>query len=132
MVNPRSFPHHLASNHYDVAEGPHGIVSRVPPQHTVDVRFRLDRAFVDAFRHEKPPFGFNGLGEVVYLRTYARAKENGETELWVDTVERVVEGAFEILQHYVVNKLQCTWDEDEVVLRSPSPLKCCASCRFVV
>jgi hypothetical protein len=36
---------------------------------------------------------FNGLGYVVFKRTYARQKPNGETEEWHETVKRVIEGA---------------------------------------
>lgn len=74
----------------------------------------LNPALVEEYRHKQPPFGFNGLGEVVYLRTYARDKDNGQSEVWVDTVERVVKGVFEVLQHHIVNKLHCTWDTQKV------------------
>lgn len=77
-------------------------------------RFVLDPALVEEYRHKKPPFGFNGLGEVVYLRTYAREKDNGQSEVWLDTVQRVVTGTFEVLQHHVVNKLHCHWDAQKV------------------
>ena len=30
------------------------------------------------------------MGEITYLRTYSRLKENGENETWFETVERVV------------------------------------------
>lgn len=77
-------------------------------------KFTLSNDLVEEYRNKIAPFGFNGLGEVVYLRTYAREIESGprtgECEVWVDTVERVVNGVFEILQHYIVNKLHCTWD----------------------
>jgi ribonucleoside-triphosphate reductase (thioredoxin) len=46
-----------------------------------------------------PNFGFksgpNSLGELVYRRTYRRDEEN-----WADTVSRVVNGTFEILQNH--------------------------------
>lgn len=70
-------------------------------------RFKLRANIIDKYRNKVPPFGFNGLGELVYLRTYARDKENGSIETWIDTVERVVNGVFEILQHYIINKLHC-------------------------
>jgi intein/homing endonuclease len=72
--------------------------------------FKLNDKIINEFKNKEPPFGFNGLGEIVYLRTYAREKENGEIENWIDTVERVVNGVFEILQHYIINKLHCNWD----------------------
>jgi ribonucleoside-triphosphate reductase (thioredoxin) len=88
------------------------------PQLPEEERFVLNPALVEEYRHKQPPFGFNGLGEVVYLRTYARDKDNGQSEVWVDTVERVVKGVFEILQHHVVNKLHCTWDAQKAQERS--------------
>lgn len=72
-------------------------------------RFKLSSQLIEEYRKKPVPFGFNGLGEVVYLRTYAREKDN-KCEVWVDTVERVVNGVFEILQHYIVNKLHCECD----------------------
>ena len=44
-----------------------------------------------------PDWGFNGLGEIVYLRTYSRFIEGeGRSETWPETVERVVKGAVAI------------------------------------
>jgi hypothetical protein len=75
---------------------------------------KLNDTFVRSFRSIKPPFGFNGLGEIVYLRTYAREKDDGSCEEWVDTVERVVNGAIEILQLHVINKLHTTWSLEQI------------------
>lgn len=66
--------------------------------------FRLPEAFVEQYRDREalgdhPLFtSFNGLGYVVYKRTYARPifDDNGDvvrTEEWYETVRRVVEGA---------------------------------------
>lgn len=45
----------------------------------------------------RPDWGFGGLGEIVYLRTYSRfLPELGRSETWPETVERVVRGAAEI------------------------------------
>ena len=63
-------------------------------------KFRLRRSFVDAYASRRAPFGFNGLGELVYQRTYSRIKGEAdfspgadvfgaEKEQWRDTVERV-------------------------------------------
>lgn len=60
--------------------------------------FKLPESFIDEFRHKKPDFGFNGLGEVVYTRTYSRVKKTGEKEEWLDTIRRVVEGVYDIIQ----------------------------------
>ena len=40
-----------------------------------------------------PKWGFHGLGELVYLRTYSRfLPEQGRSETWPETVERVIAG----------------------------------------
>ncbi|RHY18962.1 hypothetical protein DYB36_011755, partial [Aphanomyces astaci] len=43
-------------------------------------KFRLSNKFVDSFKDVPPPFGFNGLGELVYMRTYSRDKADGTKE----------------------------------------------------
>ena len=67
-----------------------------------DAAFSLDLAFVRAWEDETPPFGFNGLGELVFLRTYSRARPEagGLPERWCDTVERVVNGTFRLQQRH--------------------------------
>lgn len=43
------------------------------------------------------PWGYNGLGEIVFLRTYARDLEGaGRKEHWPETIERVLRGTREI------------------------------------
>ena len=42
--------------------------------------FNLNSNFINKFKRKKPPFGFNGLGELVYMRTYSRIKEDGKNE----------------------------------------------------
>ena len=44
-------------------------------------RFKLSENFINKYKRKKPPFGFNGLGELVYNRTYSRLKENGKNEV---------------------------------------------------
>lgn len=57
-------------------------------------------------------FGFNGLGAVVYYRSYSRLKDNGEQETWADTIIRVVEGILSVRKWwYVTNRLH--WDEQK-------------------
>ena len=64
-------------------------------------KFRLTDAFLAQYKRKKPPFGFNGLGELVYLRTYSRIKDNGENEQWWETVQRVVEGTFNMQRKWI-------------------------------
>lgn len=57
----------------------------------------LSPDFVNKYASKQAPWGFGGLGEIVYLRTYARDVESlGRKELWHETVERCVNGALEI------------------------------------
>lgn len=63
--------------------------------------FRLTDTFLSKYNKQKPPFGFNGLGELVYLRTYSRIKENGDNEVWWETVRRVVEGTFNMQKRWI-------------------------------
>lgn len=53
----------------------------------------FNNEFLSKYENKQPKWGFNGLGFVVYKRTYARLKENGETEEWWETVRRCIEGA---------------------------------------
>ena len=57
-------------------------------------KFVLSENFINKYKRKKAPFGFNGLGELVYMRTYSRIKEDGKNERWWETVQRVVEGTF--------------------------------------
>ena len=52
--------------------------------------------FVRSYSDQTPPWGFGGMGEVVFLRTYSRKKHNGENETWPETIQRVINGAIEI------------------------------------
>jgi len=60
-------------------------------------KFKISEEFIDIYRHRDTNFGFNGLGELVYRRTYSRIKEDGSNEQWWETVRRVVEGTFNLL-----------------------------------
>lgn len=64
-------------------------------------KFRLTDGFLDKYKKTKPPFGFNGLGELVYLRTYSRIKNNGDNEKWWETIQRVVEGTFNMQKTWI-------------------------------
>ena len=44
-------------------------------QHESDTTaFHLSEHFMNKFKRKKAPFGFNGLGELVYNRTYSQTK----------------------------------------------------------
>lgn len=56
----------------------------------------LEQSFVDSYSTKQPPWGFGGLGEIVFLRTYSRKKENGYNETWPETLQRVINGAIDV------------------------------------
>jgi hypothetical protein len=57
----------------------------------------LSPAFLNSFKNRKVPFGFNGLGEIVYRRTYSRIKEDEDSEVWWESIARVVTGTFDLM-----------------------------------
>jgi ribonucleotide reductase alpha subunit len=63
--------------------------------------FKLTDSFLSQYKTKVPPFGFNGLGEFIFLRTYSRIKESGENEQWWETIKRVVEGIYSIQKQYI-------------------------------
>lgn len=65
----------------------------------------ISNDFVDMYRYKQAPWGFAGLGEIVFLRTYSRFREDlGRNETWPETIQRVINGALEI---------GTPWDQDE-------------------
>jgi len=64
-------------------------------------KFKLSENFVNKYKRKRPPFGFNGLGELVYMRTYSRIKEDGKNERWWETIKRVVEGTYSMQKHWI-------------------------------
>ncbi|MEI6021052.1 MAG: fused protease/ribonucleoside-triphosphate reductase [Bacteroidota bacterium] len=67
------------------------------------LNFKLDEEFVNSYKDIKPDFGFNGLGQLTYYRTYSRLKENGHNEQWFETVRRVVEGAYTLQKEHILS-----------------------------
>eukprot|EP01103_Thecamoeba_quadrilineata_P002911 TRINITY_DN12759_c0_g1_i1.p1 TRINITY_DN12759_c0_g1~~TRINITY_DN12759_c0_g1_i1.p1 ORF type:complete len:756 (+),score=104.70 TRINITY_DN12759_c0_g1_i1:91-2358(+) len=66
-----------------------------------DKKFKLSDAFLRKFQTVEPPFGFNGLGHLVYQRTYSRIKPDGNNEKWCETVQRVVEGTYNLQKGWI-------------------------------
>ena len=59
-------------------------------------RFKLQESFLDEYRTQKPNWGFGLISEVTFKRTYARDLDDGGTESWWQTCQRVVEGVLTI------------------------------------
>jgi adenosylcobalamin-dependent ribonucleoside-triphosphate reductase len=73
--------------------------------------FRLTDDFVAGYRDKKAPFGYrdaggNSVGEITFLRTYSRLKEDGTKETWADVCERVINGMYSLQKdHCKTNRL---------------------------
>lgn len=63
--------------------------------------FKLKDTFIEKYKTIDPKFGFNGLGELTYIRTYSRIKDDGTNEKWYETVRRVVEGCYTIQKNHI-------------------------------
>ena len=78
---------------------------------SVSFSFRLSDDFIEGYRSKKAPFGYqdaagNSVGEITFLRTYSRLKEDGTKETWVDVCERVINGMYSLQkEHCKSNRL---------------------------
>lgn len=75
-------------------------------------KFKLDEKFVETYSTKHVNFGFNGVGEITYYRTYSRLKEDGENEKWFETVERVVNGVYSIQKEHIL-KQDLGWSDSK-------------------
>ena len=73
--------------------------------------FKLADEFVAPYKEKQAPFGYrdaagNSVGEITFLRTYSRLKEDGTKETWVDVCERVINGMYSLQKdHAKINRL---------------------------
>lgn len=74
--------------------------------------FKLNADFLKRYAGKKPKFGFNGLGEFVFYRTYSRVKKDGAKETFLDMAIRVIEGCYEI-QRLHCKKFHIPFDLDK-------------------
>ena len=79
--------------------------------------FRLLDEFVGKYKEVAPPFGFsdagsNSLGEITFIRTYSRVKEDGTKERWYEVCRRVIEGMYSVQKnHAKENRLP--WNDNK-------------------
>lgn len=77
--------------------------------------FRVSDEFVDSYKDKKPPFGYrdaagNSVGEITFLRTYSRIKEDGTKETWVDVCQRVINGMYSLQKDHC-KKSRLPWND---------------------
>jgi ribonucleotide reductase alpha subunit len=66
--------------------------------------------FTQKYKNKTPNWGFNGLGYIVYKRTYSRVKEDGQKEEWHETIQRCINGAQKIGAQYTQEEAERLFD----------------------
>jgi len=70
----------------------------------------LSNDFLAQYKTKQPNWGFNGLGYIVYKRTYARQLPDGNKEEWWQTVARCIDGAQAIGARYTQSEAERLFD----------------------
>lgn len=78
-------------------------------------RFKLSESFLEQYKTQVVPWGYDGFGYIVYKRTYARRLDEQDpgavgTEEWWQTCQRVIEGMFSIQKKHV-QELGLEWND---------------------
>ena len=79
--------------------------------------FRLSDEFVNKYNNVPAPFGFqdagsNSLGEVTFIRTYSRVKEDGTKERWHEVCRRVIEGMYSVQKNHAKDN-RLPWNDNK-------------------
>ena len=84
---------------------------------SVSFSFKLSEEFVGGYKGRKAPFGYrdaagNSVGEITFLRTYSRLKEDGTKETWTDVCERVINGMYSIQKDHAKSQ-RLPWNDSK-------------------
>ena len=79
--------------------------------------FRLSDEFVNKYATVPAPFGFtdagsNSLGEITFIRTYSRMKEDGTKERWHEVCKRVIEGMYSVQKNHAKDN-RLPWNDNK-------------------
>jgi adenosylcobalamin-dependent ribonucleoside-triphosphate reductase len=79
--------------------------------------FRLSEEFVNKYNNIPAPFGFsdagsNSLGEITFIRTYSRVKEDGTKERWHEVCRRVIEGMYSVQKNHAKDN-RLPWNDNK-------------------
>ena len=79
--------------------------------------FKLTEEFVSSYKDKKAPFGYrdaggNSVGEITFLRTYSRKKEDGTKETWAEVCERVTNGTYSLQKDYAKSQ-RLPWNDSK-------------------
>lgn len=77
--------------------------------------FKISEDFVNTYKDKVPPFGYrdaagNSVGEITFLRTYSRLKDNGTKETWSEVCERVINGMYSLQKDHC-KKNRLPWND---------------------
>ena len=83
----------------------------------ISFSFRLTDDFVSSYKGKKAPFGYrdaggNSVGEITFLRTYSRKKEDGTKETWAEVCERVTNGTYSLQKDYAKSQ-RLPWNDSK-------------------
>jgi hypothetical protein len=79
--------------------------------------FRLTEDFINKYSNIPAPFGFsdageNSLGEITFIRTYSRVKEDGTKERWHEVCRRVIEGMYSVQKNHAKDN-RLSWNDNK-------------------
>ena len=79
--------------------------------------FRLSEEFINKYNNVPAPFGFsdagsNSLGEITFIRTYSRVKEDGTKERWHEVCRRVIEGMYSVQKNHAKDN-RLPWNDNK-------------------
>ena len=79
--------------------------------------FRLSDDFINKYAQTPAPFGFsdagsNSLGEITFIRTYSRMKEDGTKERWHEVCRRVIEGMYSVQKNHAKDN-RLPWNDNK-------------------
>ena len=72
--------------------------------------FKLSPSFMEQFKNKQPDWG--PVGYITYKRTYSRPREDGTTEEFWETCQRVIEGVYS-LQKQHCRTMKLPWDNNK-------------------
>lgn len=74
------------------------------------ITFTLRKEFKEQLGSKVVNWGYGGLSEFTFYRTYSRKKQDGKLETWAECVTRVIEGMFSILKTHAITS-HLPWNE---------------------
>lgn len=81
----------------------------------MELSITLPEAFLEQYRTQQPRWGFadaggNSIGELAFVRSYSRKKDDGLKERWWEVCRRVIEGMYHEQKQWALNH-QILWDD---------------------